>query len=100
MNKYNFSKNYKYLIALKDFYFQLIYENVEYTLLLFFLFIKKIMCNSNNTSGYIEKKDMIKVNFIYRKYTLESWLNYRYYDDLFDTLSTFEKGVYSDKLSR
>lgn len=105
INKYNnFSlffkvyNNYKYLISFKDFFFQIFYENIDYVLIYIYIYIYKIK-NYNNYK-YINKKNKIINNFIYRKYTLSSWLNYAFYDDLFDDLDSFEKEVYSTKLSK
>jgi hypothetical protein len=98
LDSFNFYNNYKYLISLKDFFFQLVYENIEYSLIILFININKI--KNYNKYNYINKKHKIFNNFIYRKYTLNSWLEYRFYDDLFEDLMYFEKGNYSLKLSK
>jgi hypothetical protein len=98
LNFFDFLDNYKYVISFKDFYFQLIHENIEYVLLFIFIFLKKIKIN--NTFNFINRSNMIYNNFIYRKYTLYTWLEYDYYDNLFDELDTFKKEVYSEKLSQ
>ena len=98
LNSYNYYDNYKYLIGLKDFFFQLIYENIEYNLLFLLIFLKKI--NKKYSFNYINKKHKIDNNFIYRKYFLYTWLEFNYYDDLFDDLEFFEKENYSVKLSK
>jgi hypothetical protein len=59
---------YKYIMSFQDFYFQLVYENLDYSLIFIFLFLKKIKINSNYI--YINKKNKINNNFIFRKYTL------------------------------
>lgn len=64
---FNFYKNYKYLISLKDFYFQLIYENVEFFLITIFIFMNKI--KNYNYYKFLNQKNIINYNFIYRKYT-------------------------------
>jgi hypothetical protein len=94
-DSYNY---YKYIMSFQDFYFQLVYENLDYSLIFIFLFFKKIKINSNY--NYINKKNKINNNFIYRKYTLYAWLEYDYYNDLFNDLSTFKKEKYSLKLSK
>ncbi len=65
---FNFYDYYKYLISLKDFFFQLIYENIEYSLIFIILFINKI--KNKKKFNFINKKNKIMNNFIYRKYTL------------------------------
>jgi hypothetical protein len=94
-NSYN---HYKYLMSFKDFFFQLAYENIEYSLIFLFLYINKIKVY--NKYNYINKKNKIFNNFIYRKYTLNAWLEYHFYDDLFDDLKKFKKENYSPKLSK
>jgi hypothetical protein len=98
LNSYNIYNNYKYLTTFKDFFFQLVYENVEYSLIILFININKIKLY--NKYNYINKKHKIFNNFIYRKYTLNAWLEHKFYDDLFDDLIYFEKGSYSLKLSK
>lgn len=98
LNIYNYYDNYKYLISLKDFFFQLIYENIEYNLLFMLIFLKKI--NNKYSYNYINEKHKIDNNFIYRRYFLYTWLEFNYYDDLFDDLEFFEKENYSVKLSK
>ena len=95
---FNFYEYYKYLMSFKDFFFQLMYENVEYCLILIFMNIKKL--NISNNFSFLNKRNKIINNFIYRKYMFYTWLEYRYYDDLFDDLIFFEKGAYSEKLSK
>jgi hypothetical protein len=95
---FKFYDYYKYIINFKDFFFQLIYENIEYTLIFIFLFIKKIKYSNNH--NYINKKNKINNNFIFRQYTLYVWLEHNYYNDLFKDLKSFEKGKYSLKLSK
>lgn len=98
LNIYNYYENYKYLIGLKDFFFQLIYENIEYNLIFLLIFFNKI--NKNYKFNYINEKQKIDNNFIYRRYFLHTWLEFDHYDDLFDDLEFFEKGNYSIKLSK
>jgi hypothetical protein len=93
-----FHKNFKYITSFKDFYFQLAYENKDFSLIFLFLFIKKIKNNKNY--DYINNKNKINNNYIYRNYTLYSWLEYDYYNDLFDDLKMFKKENYSFKLSK
>jgi len=95
---FNVFNNYKYLISLKDFFFQLFYENIDYSLIFLFFFIKKIKLYNNYR--YINIKNKIINNFIYRKYTYNAWLEYTYYNDLFDDLYFFSKENYSNKLSK
>jgi len=64
----NFYDYYKYLLSFKDFFFQLMYENIEYSLVFFFFFLKKIKINESY--NYINNKNKINNNFIYRNYTL------------------------------
>lgn len=89
---------YKYMISLKDFFFQLMHENVEYLLVYLYLYSLKIK-NSNNFY-FLNIKNKINNNFIYRKYMLNSWLEFDYFNDLFDDLDRFEKENYSLKLSK
>lgn len=95
---YSFFDNYKYLRSFKEFYFQLIYENIEYNLIFILIFYKKIKIF--NKFNYINNKHVIDNNFIYRKYMLNTWLEFNYYDDLFDDLDLFVKENYSIKLSK
>jgi hypothetical protein len=85
-------------MSYKDFFFQLVYENIEYSLIFIFLFINKIRIY--NKYNYVNKKNKIINNFIYRKYTYESLMEHTYYDDLFDDLVFFKKENYSNKLSK
>lgn len=88
--------NYKFIVSLKDFYFQLIIENIELFLIIMFFFKKNLMRNYL----FLNKKNKISNNFIYRKYTLFTWLNYNYYNDVFDDLESFCKDLYSEKLNK
>lgn len=97
---FDLHNNYKYIASFKDFYFQLMYENIEYSLIYIFLYIKNIKKNKLNYINFINKRNQINNNFIYRKYTLNCWLEYSYYNDLFDDLDFFEKENYSPKLSK
>jgi hypothetical protein len=95
---FDLSNYYRYLIGFKDFYFQLVHENLDYVLIFIFIFFKEIRKNSK--FNYINKSNLIYNNFVYRKYMSYTRLEYNYYDDLFDDLDTFTKEVYSDKLSQ
>lgn len=95
---FQFYDYYRYTMNFKDFFFQLVYENIEYSLLYIFIYKKKI--EYNNKFNYINIKNKIINNFIYRKYMFYSWLEYDYFNDLFDDLDFFEKGNYSIKLSK
>jgi hypothetical protein len=95
---FKFYNYYKYMLSLKDFFFQLMHENVEYLLVYIFLYSLKIK-NSNNFY-FLNVKNKINNNFIYRKYMFNSWLEFDYYNDLFDDLDRFEKENYSLKLSK
>jgi hypothetical protein len=95
---FNFFNNHKYLTSFKDFFLQLTFENIEYSLIFMFVYINKIKIHSKY--NYINKKNKIINDFIYRKYTLNAWLEYDFYNDLFNDLSLFEKGNYSPKLSK
>lgn len=90
--------SYKYIMSFKDFFFQLTYENIEYTLIFIFLNSGKIKKNYNY--DFLNKKNEISNNFIYRKYMLYTWLQYDYYSDVFNDLEFFEKENYSIKLSK
>ena len=90
--------NYKYLISFKDFYFQLMIENIDYFLIFIFLNLKKIKIKKNFL--LLNKKNKISNNFIYRKYMLYTWLEHHYYSDVFNDLKTFKKEIYSPKLNR
>ena len=74
------------------------HENVEYLLVYLYLYSLKIK-NSNNFH-FLNIKNKINNNFIYRKYMFNSWLEFDYYNDLFDDLERFEKENYSLKLSK
>ena len=91
-------KFYKYVVSLKDFFFQLMYENIDYSLVFIILNIKKFneffILNSMNI------KDKVNYNFLFRLYMLDTWLNYTYYDDLFLELDPFTKGRYNEKLNK
>jgi len=97
-NNFKFFDNFKYIVSFKDFFFQLMYENIEYSLCYILFFYKEIKYNMK--LNYLNKKDKIFNNFIYRKYMLYTWLEYDYYDDLFIDLDRFSKGNYSLKLSK
>ena len=94
----DFYDYYRYVNCFKDFYFQLVYENLEYSLIFILMNIKKI--KNNNEYNFLNRKNKIINNFIYRKYTLYTWLEYSYYDDVFIDLSFFSKGIYSMKLNK
>jgi len=98
LNSFNLYEYYKYVISFKDFFFQLIYENLEFSLIYLFIYTKKI--KNNNNYNYLNNKNKINNNFIFRKYVLYTRLEYNYYNDLFDDLDFFEKGNYSIKLSK
>lgn len=68
LKTYNFLDNYKYLMSFKDFYFQLVSENFEYSLILIIFYINKIKINNN--FNFINIKNKINNNYIYRKYML------------------------------
>jgi hypothetical protein len=95
---FNFYDYYRYIMNFKDFFFQLVYENIEYSLIYLLIYIKKIKKKEN--FNYINMKHKINNNFIYRKYMLYAWLENNYYNDLFDNLKFFAKGNYSIKLSK
>lgn len=98
LKTYNFLDNYKYLMSFKDFYFQLVSENFEYSLILIIFYINKIKINNN--INFINIKNKINNNYIYRKYMLYTWLEHNYYNDLFRDLKFFMKENYSIKLSK
>ena len=98
LNSFNLYDYYKYVISFKDFFFQLICENIEFSLIYIFIYKNKI--KKNNNFCYLNNKNKINNNFIFRKYALYTWLEYNYYNDLFDDLAFFEKGNYSIKLSK
>jgi hypothetical protein len=98
LKTYNFLDNYKYLMSFKDFYFQLVSENFEYSLILIIFYINKIKINNN--FNFINIKNKINNNYIYRKYMLYTWLEHNYYNDLFTDLKFFMKENYSIKLSK
>lgn len=68
LKTHNFLDNYKYLMSFKDFYFQLVSENFEYSLILIIFYINKIKINNN--FNFINIKNKINNNYIYRKYML------------------------------
>ena len=95
---FNYYYYHKYIISLKDFFFQLIYENVEYFLIYIIINIQKI--KKSMSFNFINEKNKIFNNFIYRKYTFDTWLEYDHFDDLFNDLDFFKDGNYSIKLSK
>lgn len=95
---FKYYNNYKYLISLKDFFFQLMYENIEYSLYFIFYYVKKNIYNIKY--NYINHKNIINNNYIYRKYMSYAWFEHKYYDDLFFDLKKFTKENYSEKLSK
>jgi hypothetical protein len=98
INLFHFYNNYKYLISLKDFFFQIIYENVDFLLIIIIIFLNKI--KNYNYYNFLNKKNIINYNFLFRKYTAYTWLDYHYYDDLFLNLKKFSKGTYCPKLNK
>lgn len=92
---YNYNK---YIVSLRDFFFQLMYENVDYVLIFIIMNFNRIynMVRFN----FVNNKNMINYNFIYRKYMAYTWLEYEYYNDVFSDLEKFKSGVYSTKLSK
>jgi hypothetical protein len=64
-DSYNY---YRYLISFKDFYFELMIENIDYFLIFIFFNFKKIKIKKNFL--LLNKKNQISNNFIYRKYML------------------------------
>ena len=50
---FNFYEYYKYIMSFKDFFFQLMYENVEYCLILIFMNIQKL--NISNNFSFLNK---------------------------------------------
>jgi hypothetical protein len=78
-NKYLY---YYYLLNLKNFYFDLLYCNIEYCIIFFFNNKQKffnLACYYNN----ITIKDFIFYNFIYRYYVSVVLFQNHYYDDWF-----------------
>jgi hypothetical protein len=59
---------YKYITSFKDFYFQLMIENIEFFLIFIFFNLKKIKIKKNFL--LLNNKNKISNNFIYRKYML------------------------------
>jgi hypothetical protein len=59
---------YKYLISFKDFYFQLMIENIDYFLIFIFFNLKKMKIKKNYL--LLNNTNKISNNFIYRKYML------------------------------
>lgn len=85
--KYKINNWYKfvyfiYLVNLKNFYFDLLYENIEYGLIFFFFNIQK---NLNNLffCDFEQSKNIIFYNYIYRFYVLVILFQNRYYDNWF-----------------
>jgi hypothetical protein len=98
INSFNIYSNYKYINSLKDFFFQLIFENVDFLLIIIFLYFKQI--KKHNFYLFINQKQKINYNFLYRKYTAYTWLEYMYYDDVFLNLEKFKKENYCPKLNK
>lgn len=74
-----FNKQY-YLINLKNFYFNILVDNLDFILLLFFNNIKKYMRIFLN-NNYKFNKFMIYNNFIYRQYIYLILFETHYYND-------------------
>jgi hypothetical protein len=70
--------NFKYSIHLKNIYFFLLNDNIEYSLIFFFLNIKKFLKIFKNTyyDGFCE---CLNAAFIYRYYYLTIILDYDRY---------------------
>jgi hypothetical protein len=65
---FDFYDYYKYLISFKDFYFQLMIENIDYFLIFIFFNLKKMKIKKNYL--LLNNTNKISNNFIYRKYML------------------------------
>lgn len=87
--------DYKYLLYVLDFYFQFIYENIEVSLIFYFLNIDRYN-NLYKKNIYNNLCFYIGSNFIYRYYTCNLLLNYNHYDDWFDNRSKRDFWIYHD----
>jgi hypothetical protein len=66
----DYYKFYKYVVSLKDFFFQLVYENLEYSLIFIILNIKKF--NDFFVLNSMNIKDKVNYNFLFRLYMLDT----------------------------
>jgi len=80
INKFRYYYNY-YLVILKNYYFDLLYYNIEYTLIFFLINTNKYIKLANNTIMSLDK--IIYSEFIYRYYIYKLLLNAHHYDDWF-----------------
>jgi hypothetical protein len=79
INKFRYYYNY-YLVILKNYYFDLLYYNIEYTLIFFLINTNKYMKLANSI---LSLDKIIYSEFIYRYYIYKLLLNAHYYDDWF-----------------
>lgn len=93
----SYYKVVKYIPLLKNFYFQLLYEDKEYLLLIFFLLMKDNKLFINNSKNFINIKFFFLNNFIYRNYTSLILFDSHYFDNMFNGLDIFKKDKY-DKI--
>lgn len=78
INQFRYYYNY-YLVILKNYYFDLLYYNMDYTLILFLTNINKYVKLVNNEQGFLTR--ILYSEFIYRYYIYIILLNAHYYDD-------------------
>lgn len=95
----SYYKIIKFIPLLKNFYFQLLYEDKEYTLLFFFLFIKENKKFINNSKNFIFIKNFFFNNFIYRHYAVIILYDSRFFDNMFAGLDSFIKEGYDKVLT-
>lgn len=73
----------RYVLFIKDFYFQLLDENVDYLLYIFFLDISKFINIQNTANIWKYSYKLIDYNLLYRYYVYHFLFEFNYYDDWF-----------------
>jgi hypothetical protein len=95
--KYNNIKaihdNFKYSLFLKNIYFPLLYENIEYSLIFFFLNLERIL-KLLKITWYESTSERLNTTFIYRYYYLTIILDHDRYKDWFDDWSKREFWIF------
>lgn len=101
LNKENLNANfiyndYKYYNYVKDLYFNLLYEDVEYNILFFFLNKEKFLDLNYRKNNYFYNNlgSYVGSNFIYRYYTFNILMQFNYYEDWYDNRLKFCYWIY------
>jgi hypothetical protein len=73
----------RYVLFIKDFYFQLLNENLDYLLYMFFLNISKFINIQNSINIWRYSYKCIDYNLLYRYYVYHFLFEFVYYEDWF-----------------